>query len=166
MWPAVARASWPRWWGRDAPTTAAGTAALPLLPFSYRSQPANCFPRSRQKQRPELTLFERDRRTESQGAYERHGQKLSLGKNTIQIVQIGWDEAQPWALAAEMVEATLESRHLFAGAARTLLWPFLLVTIPARAWRLLVVWLIFSLAGFSLRKLGRESLAPVLHAIF
>ena len=46
------------------------------------------------------------------------------------------------------------------------LWSFLLVTIPARAWRLLVVWLVFAGAGLSLRKLGRASLAPALHALF
>jgi hypothetical protein len=46
------------------------------------------------------------------------------------------------------------------------LWPFLLVTIPARLWRLLVVWLGFGGAGIVLRKLGRASLAPALHALF
>jgi membrane protein YqaA with SNARE-associated domain len=46
------------------------------------------------------------------------------------------------------------------------LWPFLLVTIPARLWRLLVVWLGFAGAGMLLRKLGRASLAPALHALF
>jgi hypothetical protein len=43
---------------------------------------------------------------------------------------------------------------------------FLLVTIPARIWRLLVVWLGFAGAGMFLRKLGRASLAPVFHAPF
>jgi len=40
---------------------------------------------------------------------------------------------------------------------------FLLVTIPARMWRLVVVWLIFAGAGKILRRLGRFSLAPGLH---
>ncbi len=43
---------------------------------------------------------------------------------------------------------------------------FLLVTIPARIWRLLAVWLGFAGAGLFLRKLGRASLAPALHAPF
>jgi hypothetical protein len=43
---------------------------------------------------------------------------------------------------------------------------FLLVTIPARIWRLLVVWLGFAGAGLLLRKLGRASLAPAVHALF
>jgi len=43
---------------------------------------------------------------------------------------------------------------------------FLLVTIPARIWRLLAVWLGFAGAGFILRKLSRASLAPGLHAAF
>jgi len=43
---------------------------------------------------------------------------------------------------------------------------FLLITIPARIWRLLVVWLAFAGAGMLLRKLGCGSLAPALHALF
>ena len=43
---------------------------------------------------------------------------------------------------------------------------FLMVTIPARIWRLLVVWLGFAGTGLLLRKLGRASLAPALHAPF
>ena len=46
------------------------------------------------------------------------------------------------------------------------LWPFLLVTIPARLWRLLVVWLGFAGAGVLLRRLGHASIAPVVHALF
>jgi hypothetical protein len=50
--------------------------------------------------------------------------------------------------------------------AHSTLWPFLLVTVPARLWRLVAVWLGFAGAGVVLRKLGRQSLAPALHAIF
>lgn len=50
--------------------------------------------------------------------------------------------------------------------AHSALWPFLLVTIPARLWRLMVVWLGFAGAGALLRKLGRGGLAPALHAVF
>jgi hypothetical protein len=46
------------------------------------------------------------------------------------------------------------------------LWPFLLATIPARTWRLLLVWLGFAGAGLLLRRLGRASLAPAVHALF
>jgi len=46
------------------------------------------------------------------------------------------------------------------------LWSFLLISIPARIWRLLVVWLGFAAAGLGLRKLGRASLAPAIHALF
>lgn len=46
------------------------------------------------------------------------------------------------------------------------LWPFLLVSIPARIWRLFVVWLVFAGAGLCLRKLRRASLVPALHALF
>ena len=50
--------------------------------------------------------------------------------------------------------------------AHSALWFFLLVTVPARLWRLIVVWLGFSGAGLILRKLHRASLAPALHALF
>jgi membrane protein YqaA with SNARE-associated domain len=50
--------------------------------------------------------------------------------------------------------------------AHSALWPFLLVTIPARLWRLVVVWLGFAGTGALLRKLGRVGLGPALHAIF
>jgi len=46
------------------------------------------------------------------------------------------------------------------------LWSFLLISIPARAWRLLIVWLVFGGAGLCLRKLRRASLVPALHALF
>ncbi len=46
------------------------------------------------------------------------------------------------------------------------LWQFLLVTVPARLWRLLAVWIGFAAAGTLVRKLGRASLAPALHALF
>jgi len=42
---------------------------------------------------------------------------------------------------------------------------FLLVSVPARMMRLLVVWLIFAAAGAVLRALRRVSLAPVLHGL-
>jgi len=45
-------------------------------------------------------------------------------------------------------------------------WQFLLVTIPARLWRFVVVWLGFSGAGILLRNLRRESWARMLHAGF
>ena len=50
--------------------------------------------------------------------------------------------------------------------AHSALWPFLLVTIPARLWRLVVVWLGFAGTGALLRKLGRAGLGPALHAVF
>jgi len=46
------------------------------------------------------------------------------------------------------------------------LWMFLLVTIPARLWRLVLVWLGFAGTGALLRKLRRASLAPALHVLF
>ena len=50
--------------------------------------------------------------------------------------------------------------------ANSTLWMFLLVTIPARLWRLDVVWLGFAGTGWLLRRLHRASLAPALHVLF
>ncbi len=50
--------------------------------------------------------------------------------------------------------------------AHSALWPFLLVTIPARLWRLVVVWLGFAGTGALLRRLDRAGLGPALGAIF
>ena len=50
--------------------------------------------------------------------------------------------------------------------AHSALWPFLLVTIPARLWRLVIVWLGFAGAGFLLRKLDCAGFGPPLHAVF
>jgi membrane protein YqaA with SNARE-associated domain len=46
------------------------------------------------------------------------------------------------------------------------LWQFLLVTIPARLWRLVLVWIGFGGTGALLRKIARARLAPILHAVF
>jgi len=43
---------------------------------------------------------------------------------------------------------------------------FLLITIPARAWRLFAVWMGFAGVGMILRRVGRGSLKPVIHGLF
>jgi hypothetical protein len=47
--------------------------------------------------------------------------------------------------------------------AHSSLWPFLVGTIPARLWRLLGVWLAFSLGGIVLRHVQKIWAAPWLH---
>src|SRR5271157_1206461 len=86
--------------------------------FSYVFQPANRFPRPRQESRFALSRFESNRRTARQLADERHRQKLTLGKNTIQIVEISRNQAQPGTLPAQIVESALESCNFFASPAR------------------------------------------------
>jgi hypothetical protein len=49
---------------------------------------------------------------------------------------------------------------------KSTLLDFALFSIPARLWRFVVVWLGFAGAGLLLRKMGRASLAPLLHAVF
>jgi membrane protein YqaA with SNARE-associated domain len=46
------------------------------------------------------------------------------------------------------------------------LMPFLVASVVARVWRLVLAWLGFAGAGIVLRKFGRGSFAPYLHAVF
>jgi len=78
---------------------------------------------------------------------ERDYQKLGTWS-----VAVGPVRGIPYKIYA--VEATQHSSLLL----------FLLITIPARAWRLFAVWIIFSIAGTILRKLRLASLTPYLHA--
>ncbi|HKM85189.1 MAG TPA: hypothetical protein VJW96_03220 [Terriglobales bacterium] len=71
-----------------------------------------------------------------------------------------------WAASGGPVRGIPYKVYAVEAPEHSSVWSFLLVTIPARAWRLLVVWLGFAGAGLLLRKLGRVSLAPVLHASF
>jgi membrane protein YqaA with SNARE-associated domain len=50
--------------------------------------------------------------------------------------------------------------------AKSTLLDFALLSIPARLWRFVVVWLGFAGAGLLLRKMRRASLAPLLHAVY
>ena len=71
-----------------------------------------------------------------------------------------------WGVSLGPVRGIPYKVYAVEAPAYSTLWPFLLVTIPARLWRLVVVWLGFAGAGVLQRKLGRASLAPALHAIF
>lgn len=71
-----------------------------------------------------------------------------------------------WAVAKGPVRGIPYKVYAVEAPEHSSLPPFLLVTIPARIWRLLVVWLGFAAAGMFLRKLGRASLVPALHPPF
>jgi membrane protein YqaA with SNARE-associated domain len=71
-----------------------------------------------------------------------------------------------WAASMGPVRGIPYKVYAVAAPEHSSLGSFLLVTIPARIWRLLVVWLGFAGAGLLLRKLGRASLAPAVHALF
>ena len=71
-----------------------------------------------------------------------------------------------WGAALGPVRGIPYKVYAVEAPAYSALWPFLLVTIPARLWRLVVVWLGFAGAGAVLRKLGRAGFAPALHALF
>jgi hypothetical protein len=71
-----------------------------------------------------------------------------------------------WGVSRGPVRGIPYKVYAVEAPAHFTLWPFLLVTVPARLWRLLAVWLGFAAAGVFLRKLGRASVAPALHALF
>lgn len=71
-----------------------------------------------------------------------------------------------WGANAGPVRGVPYKVYAVEAPAHSTLWPFLLATIPARLWRLLIVWLAFATTGALLRRLGRASLAPRLHAVF
>ena len=66
-----------------------------------------------------------------------------------------------WGVALGPLRGIPYKVYAVEAPAYTSLWPFLLITIPARLWRLLAVWLGFSSAGALLRRAGRGTLAPV-----
>jgi hypothetical protein len=71
-----------------------------------------------------------------------------------------------WATALGPVRGIPYKVYAVEAPEHSRLLSFLAVTVPSRIWRLLVVWLGFSGAGLLLRKLGRASLAPAIHASF
>jgi len=71
-----------------------------------------------------------------------------------------------WGVSLGPVRGIPYKVYAVEAPAYSALGPFLLVTIPARLWRLVVVWLGFAGTGALLRKLGRAGLAPALHAVF
>jgi hypothetical protein len=71
-----------------------------------------------------------------------------------------------WGVSMGPVRGIPYKVYAVEAPAHSALWPFLLVTVSARLWRLLPVWMGFAAAGVILRKLGRASLSPALHALF
>ena len=71
-----------------------------------------------------------------------------------------------WAASVGPVRGIPYKVYAVEASEHSSLRSFLTVTIPSRIWRLLVVWLGFAGTGLLLRKVGRASLAPALHASF
>ena len=71
-----------------------------------------------------------------------------------------------WGTALGPLRGTPYKVYAVEAPAHSGLLIFLVITIPARLWRLTMVWLGFSAAGVILRKLNRSSYVPALHAIF
>jgi hypothetical protein len=94
-----------------------------------------------------------------------HVAAIVAGAVLAGAVMFSWS-AKRWSAHGPTARQVVAHVPLVTPAMFERLWPFLLVTIPARLWRLLVVWLGFAGTGMLLRKLGRASLAPALHALF
>jgi hypothetical protein len=71
-----------------------------------------------------------------------------------------------WAVALGPERGIPYKIYAIEAPLHTSLTAFLLVTIPARTWRLLAIWMGFALAGLLLRKSRRTAWAPALHAFF
>jgi len=71
-----------------------------------------------------------------------------------------------WAVAKGPASGIPYKVYAVEAPIHTTLWPFLLMSVPARLWRLLMVWIGFATARLFLHKLGRPALAPWLHAAF
>jgi membrane protein YqaA with SNARE-associated domain len=81
-------------------------------------------------------------------------------------VEKDYGEFGVWAAAMGPVRGIPYKVYAVEAPAHCGLLSFLLITIPARLWRLLAVWLGFAGAGAILRRLGRGWLAPAVHASF
>jgi hypothetical protein len=77
-----------------------------------------------------------------------------------------WNQYGIWGASLGPLRGIPYKVYAVESPAHSGLLKFLLVTIPARLWRLAVVWVGFAGTGILLRKLGRASLAPVLHGVF
>jgi membrane protein YqaA with SNARE-associated domain len=77
-----------------------------------------------------------------------------------------WNRYGIWAAGLGPLRGIPYKVYAVEAPAHSTLGMFLLTTIPARLWRLVVIWLGFAVTGGVLRKFGRASLAPVLHALF
>jgi len=71
-----------------------------------------------------------------------------------------------WGVSMGPIRGIPYKVYAVEAPAHSALWPFLLGTIPARLWRLVLVWFGFAGTGALLRKLDRAGLAPALHALF
>lgn len=80
--------------------------------------------------------------------------------------QRDWTQYGVWGPALGPVRGIPYKIYAVEAPAHSTLLVFLLVTIPARLWRFVVVWLGFAGTGALLRRVGRAELAPALHAVF
>ena len=77
-----------------------------------------------------------------------------------------WNRYGIWGVSLGPLRGIPYKVYAVEAPAHSGLLEFLLVTIPARLWRLAAVWVGFAGTGILLRKAGRASAAPVLHALF
>lgn len=77
-----------------------------------------------------------------------------------------WEQHGVWGVSLGPIRGIPYKVYAVEAPAHSTLLVFLLVTIPARLWRFIVVWLGFAGTGALLRKVGRAGLATPLHAVF
>ena len=77
-----------------------------------------------------------------------------------------WIRHGAWGMSLGPIRGIPYKVYAIEAPIQSTLLDFVLFTVPARLWRFLVVWLGFAGTGLLLRKLGRTTLAPALHAAF
>jgi len=100
------------------------------------------------------------------GARDAVARVPAISPAMFERAELDFNQYGIWSVSLGPLRGIPYKVYAVKAPAHSTLWPFLLATIPARLWRLVTVWLGFAGAGALLRKLGRASLAPPLHAVF
>jgi membrane protein YqaA with SNARE-associated domain len=104
--------------------------------------------------------------THGQGAHYAVARVPAVSPKMFERAEQDWERYGPWGMSLGPVRGIPYKVYAVETPAKSSLLGFALFSIPARLWRFVAVWLGFSGAGLLLRKMGRASLVPLVHAVF
>jgi membrane protein YqaA with SNARE-associated domain len=90
----------------------------------------------------------------------------AVSQSMFDRAEADWNRYGAWGVALGPVRGIPYKVYAVQALGHMSLGRFLVVTVPARLWRFVLVWIGFAGAGLVLRKVGRASWAPLLHAAF